>query len=55
MKKTNFDKYLDEQLTDSDFAARFEQAGESWDVALQLPPLSEFCTLHFAALALAVL
>lgn len=35
MKKTNFDLYLEEQLKDSDFAARFDRAGEAWDVALQ--------------------
>jgi hypothetical protein len=38
MKKTNFDRYLDEQMKDPAFAARFEQAGEAWDVALQLTP-----------------
>ena len=36
MKKTNFDRYLEEQLQDPAFAARFEQAGEAWDVALQI-------------------
>ena len=39
MKKTNFDKYLDEQLTSPGFAARFERAGEAWDVALQIAAL----------------
>lgn len=39
MKKTNFDRYLDEQLKDPEFAARFEQAGEAWDVALQIVAL----------------
>ncbi len=39
MKKTNFDKYLDEQLKDPAFAARFERAGEAWDVALQIAAL----------------
>ena len=39
MKKTNFDKYLDEQLKDPGFAARFERAGEAWDVALQIAAL----------------
>lgn len=29
MKKTNFDRYLEEQLQDPEFAARFEQAGEA--------------------------
>jgi len=38
-QQTNFDKYLEEQLKDPDFAARFEKAGEAWDVALQLVAL----------------
>lgn len=38
---TNFDTYLEEQLKDPDFAARFERAGEAWDVALQLAALRE--------------
>lgn len=41
MKKTNFDRYLAEQMQDSAFAARFKQAGEAWDVALQLAALRE--------------
>ena len=36
MKKTNFDRYLEEQMQDPAFAARFERAGEAWDVALQI-------------------
>ncbi len=36
MKKTNFDKYLEEQLKDPEFAARFERASKAWDVALQV-------------------
>ena len=39
MKKTNFDKYLEEQLQDPAFAARFERAGEAWEVALQIAAL----------------
>jgi transcriptional regulator with XRE-family HTH domain len=39
MKKTNFDQYLEKQLQDPDFAARFEYAGEAWDVALQIAAL----------------
>jgi transcriptional regulator with XRE-family HTH domain len=39
MKKTNFDQYLEKQLADPAFAARFEEAGEAWDVALQLAAL----------------
>ncbi len=41
MKKTNFDRYLDEQFRDPDFAERFKRAGEAWDVALQLAALRE--------------
>jgi len=39
MKKTNFDRYLEVQLQDPAFAARFEHAGEAWDVALQIAAL----------------
>ena len=39
MKKTNFDTYLKEQLKDKDFAERFRQAGEAWDVALKIAAL----------------
>lgn len=39
--KTNFDKYLEEQLKDKDFAARFLKAGEAWDVALKLAALRQ--------------
>jgi len=39
MKKTNFDRYLEEQLQYPAFAARFERAGEAWDVALQITAL----------------
>lgn len=39
MKKTNFDNYLEQQLHDPEFAARFEHAGQSWDVALQIADL----------------
>ncbi len=41
MKKTNFDRYLAEQMEDPAFAARFKQAGDAWDVALQLAALRE--------------
>ena len=41
MKKTNFDRYLDRQLQDPAFAARFKNAGEAWDVALQIAALRE--------------
>ncbi len=39
MKRTNFDRYLEEQMQDPAFAARFEHAGEAWDVALQIAAL----------------
>ncbi len=39
--KTNFDNYLEEQLKDKDFAARFPKAGETWDVALKLAALRQ--------------
>lgn len=39
MSKTNFDRYLEEQLRDPEFAARFERAGEAWDVGLQIAAL----------------
>lgn len=51
MKKTNFDLYLEEQLKDPDFAERFEQAGEAWDVALQIAELREKAGLSQKALA----
>ena len=41
MTKTNFDRYLAEQLRDPAFADRFERAGQAWDVALQIAALRE--------------
>ncbi len=41
MKKTNFDRYLEDQLKDPAFAARFERAVEAWDVALQIAALRQ--------------
>jgi transcriptional regulator with XRE-family HTH domain len=41
MKKTNFDDYLEKQLKDPAFAARFKRAGEAWDVALQIAALRQ--------------
>ncbi len=37
--KANFDRYLEEQLKDPEFAQRFQKAGEAWDVALQIAAL----------------
>ena len=51
MKKTNFDRYLKEQMQDAAFAARFERAGEAWDVALQLTALREQAGLSQKELA----
>jgi transcriptional regulator with XRE-family HTH domain len=41
MKKTNFDRFLEEQMHDPAFADRFRAAGEAWDVALQLATLRQ--------------
>ena len=51
MKKTNFDKYLEEQLQDPVFAARFKCAGEAWDVALQITALRQQAGLSQKGLA----
>jgi hypothetical protein len=41
LKKTNFDRYLEEQMRDPAFGARFKRAGEAWDVALQITALRQ--------------
>ena len=51
MKKTNFERYLEEQLKDEDFARRFHQAGEAWEVALQLAALRKEAGLSQKELA----
>jgi transcriptional regulator with XRE-family HTH domain len=51
MSKTNFDLFLEEQLKDPDFAARYVRAGEAWDVALQLAALREQAGLSQTQLA----
>ena len=51
MKKTNFDRYLEDQMQDPRFAARFERAGEAWDVALQIAALREQAGLSQKQLA----
>ena len=38
-RKTNFDRYLEEQLKDPAFSERFQKAGKAWDVAVQLAAL----------------
>lgn len=51
MKTTNFDRYLTKQMQDPRFAARFERAGEAWDVALQIAALREQAGLSQKELA----
>ena len=38
-RKTNFDRYLEDQLKDPAFSERFRKAGKAWDVAIQLATL----------------
>jgi transcriptional regulator with XRE-family HTH domain len=51
LKATNFDLYLEQQLKDRAFAERFRQAGEAWDVALQLAALRQKAGLSQKKLA----
>lgn len=51
MKKSNFDRYLDKQLQDPAFAARFEHAGQAWEVASQIATLREKAGLSQRELA----
>lgn len=51
MKKSNFDHYLEEQMRDPVFAARFECAGEAWDVAPQITALRQKAGLSQKELA----
>lgn len=51
MKKSNFDNYLEQQMQDPEFAARFERAGEAWDVALQIADLRRHAGLSQKELA----
>jgi transcriptional regulator with XRE-family HTH domain len=51
MKKTNFDRHLEEQLRDPNFAERFKRAGEAWDVALQIAALRQRAGLSQKELA----
>lgn len=50
-RKTNFDKYLEEQLKDPKFAERFQEAGEAWDVAVQIAALRNDAGMSQAELA----
>ena|SRR2546423_549524 len=51
MKTTNFDRYLKQQMKDPAFSARFEQAGEAWDVSIQLAALRQRAGLSQKELA----
>jgi transcriptional regulator with XRE-family HTH domain len=51
MKKTNFDLYLKQQMKDPAFATRFDQAGEAWDVSIQLAALRQQAGLSQKELA----
>ncbi len=50
-RKTNFDRYLEKQLKDPDFARRYQKAGDAWDVALQLASLRKKAGLSQKELA----
>ena len=50
-RQTNFDRYLQDQLKDPNFAARFEKAGESWDLAIKLADLRKDAGLSQKELA----
>ena len=50
-RKTNFEKYLEEQLKDPKFAERFQEAGEAWDVAIQIAALRNEAGMSQAELA----
>jgi len=50
-QKTNFDRYLEEQLKDAGFKERFEKAGEAWDVAIKLAALRKEAGLSQKELA----
>ena len=51
MSRTNFDRFLEEQLRDPVFAKRFKRAGEAWDVALQIAALRQQAGLSQKELA----
>ena len=50
-KRTNFDRYLEEQLKDPEFKERFERAGEAWEVAVKLAALRKKAGLSQKELA----
>jgi transcriptional regulator with XRE-family HTH domain len=53
-ERTNFDRYLDDNLKDPAFAARFKEAGEAWDVAMQIAALRKESGLSQKDLAVLV-
>ena len=53
-RKTNFDRYLEDQLKDPEFAERFKKAGEAWDIAIQLADLRKAAGLSQKELAIKV-
>ena len=50
-RKTNFDKYLETQIKDKDFAERFKKAGDAWEIALQISALRKEAGLSQKELA----
>jgi transcriptional regulator with XRE-family HTH domain len=50
-QRTNFDLFLKEQLKDLDFRDKFINAGEAWDVAIQLASLRKASGLSQKELA----
>lgn len=50
-RKTNFDKYLETQLRNQDFAERFKKAGNAWEIALQIAALRKEAGLSQKELA----
>jgi len=53
-RRTNFDRYLEDHLKDSDFAERFKKAGEAWDVAIQIAALRKDSGLSQKELAMRI-
>jgi hypothetical protein len=41
-RKTNFERYLEDQLKDNAFANQFRKAGEEWGKILKVPPEKNF-------------
>jgi len=50
-KPTKFDRHLESRSKSPDFAARFQKAGRSWDVAMQLAALRNAAGLSQKELA----